>query len=48
MPDAVRLLLGNEIENPLAAVAKTVMAADLTAFLGFAIQSFRQARKARQ
>lgn len=48
VPDAVRLLLGSEIENPLAAVAKTVMAADLAAFLGFAVQSFRQARKARQ
>ena len=48
VPDAVRLLLGGEIENPLAAVAKTVMAADLTAFLAFAIQSFRQARRARE
>lgn len=48
VPDTVRLLLGSEIENPLAAVAKTVMAADLTVFLAFAIQSFRQARRARE
>lgn len=47
IPDTVRLLLGSQIDNPLAAVAKTLMAADLGVFLVLAVQSFVQARRAR-
>lgn len=47
VPQAARLLLGDEVANPLAAGAKTVMAALLAVFLAYCIHSFRQARKAR-
>lgn len=48
VPQIARLLLGGEVANPLAAGAKTLMAAGLAAFLGFCVGSFRQARKASQ
>ena len=47
VPEMARLLLGGEVANPLAAGAKTVMAAALALFLGYCVQSFRQARKSR-
>ena len=48
VPQIVRLLSGGEVANPLAAGAKTVMAAVLAVFLAYCIRSFRQARKASQ
>ena len=47
VPQIARWLWGGDVANPLAAGAKTVMAAALAAFLGYCIQSFRQARQAR-
>lgn len=48
LPDLFRLLAGGAVERPLAAVAKSLMALVLASFLVLCIQSFRQARKARQ
>ena len=48
LPDLLRLLAGGELERPLAGVAKSLMALALATFLGLCVQSFRQARKARQ
>ena len=48
LPDLLKLLAGGELEHPLASLAKSVMALALAAFLGLCVQSFRQARRARQ
>ncbi len=48
LPALARLLAGAELERPLASVAKSVMALALATFLGLCVQSFRQARRARQ
>ena len=48
LPDLLKLLAGGELEHPLAGVAKSLMALALATFLGLCVQSFRQARKARQ
>lgn len=45
IPEVVRLLAGDEIENPLAVLTKTLMAVAMAAFLVCCIQSFRQARR---
>ncbi len=47
LPAAARLLLGGEVDNPLAAAAKSLIAVLLAAFLGLCVRSFRQARQAR-
>ena len=48
LPELFKLLAGGAVERPLAGVAKSLMALVLASFLVLCIQSFRQARKARQ
>ena len=48
LPDLLELLAGGAVERPLAGVAKSLMALVLAAFLVLSIETFRQARKARQ
>ena len=45
LPELARLLLGGDVERPLATAAKAVMAIDLAVYLAYCIRSFREARK---
>jgi len=48
IPQALALASGAEVERPIAAISRTVMALTLLVFLVMAVRSFIQARKARR
>ncbi len=47
LPDGARLLAGDSVELPLAAVSKTLTAIAMGSLLALCVQSFRKARRAR-